>query len=170
MNRESLVLEFRGHIASKKNMYTPRKDKPGMFKNSALVEQLGRLAVQIPSYARDLKLEHPSIDVYFYFERQNWDRTNAWQTIEDLLVEYGVLANDNIRRANGTIVIHPAEKARYDGCKIILTPQSAEVTSTRYLKPVKKRIPSVLRHIPEEAPCSDNGLEDFDGGGMWEDL
>jgi hypothetical protein len=123
MNQPTITIQFRGHPPSKKNLYSPRKDRPGMFKNAALRTALDRLAIQIPSDARDLKLENPDIGVYFYYTKANWDRTNAWQTIEDLLVEYGVLSDDNIRRNNGTITIHPAIKFDYDGCTVILHPK-----------------------------------------------
>jgi hypothetical protein len=119
---EPIEITLRGHIPSKKNSYSPRKDKPGFFKNSKLQVQLDRLALQIPGEYRDLKLESPDLHFYFTYEKANWDTDNAMTTLIDLLVQYGVLANDNIRRLNGFKVIHPAVKGDFDGCRVLIYP------------------------------------------------
>lgn len=115
---------FRGHIPSKKNSYSPRKDKPGFFKNSKLQTQLDRLALQIPGEYRDLKLESPDLHFYFTYEKANWDTDNAMTTLLDLLVRYGVLKNDNIKSLNGLKVIHPAKRWYFDGCRIVIFPKN----------------------------------------------
>lgn len=118
----TIVIEFRGRVPSKKNRYSPRKDKPGFFKDSKLQAELDRLAMQIPGQYRDLKLESPIVDFFFCYVKANWDRDNAAQALTDLLVEYGVLANDNIRRFNGTVTIHPAVLSDYDGVTVAIRP------------------------------------------------
>jgi hypothetical protein len=122
VSTEPIEISLRGHIPSKKNSYSPRKDRPGFFKNSKLQSQLDRLALQIPVECRDLNLESPDLHFYFTYEKANWDTDNAMTSLIDLLVQYGVLANDNIRRLNGMKVIHPAVKDKYDGCRIVIFP------------------------------------------------
>lgn len=165
---ETVEIEFLGKIPSKKNSYTPRKGGHGMFKSKELTQQLDRLAMQIPGDVRDLKLESPEIDFYFRYQSANWDRDNAATSLMDLLVNYGVLVNDNIKRSNGRITIHPAEHGEFDGCRVVLTPRLSEPEHQRYVRPVRKRMIGVLRHIPEE---SSDGLEDMDPvSTLWDDL
>jgi len=170
LTTDPVVLEFRGRIPSSKNRYTPRKDKPGFFKNSKLQDELDRIALQIPGWARDLKLENPEISVHFKYTTANWDRTNAWQGLEDLLVSYGVLRNDNIRRSNSLISLHPAEKSDYDGVKVILIPRAEATSSPRYVRPPRRRslapIPVILndKTTPEE-----DDLPDLIEGVEWGD-
>jgi Holliday junction resolvase RusA-like endonuclease len=124
ISAEPIEIEFRGHVPSKKNSYSPRKDKPGLFKNTALQAQLDRLALQIPADVRGICLESPDLHFYFTYEKANWDPDNAMTTVIDLLVEYCVLRDDNLRRCNGTKVIHPAVKGEYDGCRVVIFPRS----------------------------------------------
>jgi len=124
LSADRIEIHFRGHIPSKKNSYSPRKDRPGFFKNSKLQGQLDRLAMQIPGEYRDLRMESPDLHFYFTYQKANWDTDNAMTCLIDLLVEYGVLVNDNIRRLNGLKVIHQAVKGEFDGCRIEIVPRS----------------------------------------------
>ena len=121
---DTIVIVFAGRVPSKKNRYTPNKDGKGMHKDRKLQGELDRLALQIPGHLRDLKLESPEVHFYFkYSGRANWDRDNACTALIDVLVQYGVLAGDQIRRFNGLLVIHPAEKSDEDVATVVLIPK-----------------------------------------------
>ena len=162
---EPIVLTFRGRVPSKKNRYTPRKDRPGFFKDARLKSELDRIALQIPGWARDLKLESPVIDVHFKYVTANWDRTNAWQGLEDLLVDYGVIFDDNIKRSNSLISLHPAEKSDYDGVTVVLTPRVVEPEFQRYVRPRRRTRFSVP---PTVAPPEPEPDEDYLDGIEWD--
>jgi hypothetical protein len=118
---EPIEMEFSGHVPSKKNSYTPKRG--GMFKSKDLQDAIDRLAMQVPGEFRDLKLVSPQIEYFFTYTKANWDRDNAAVTLGDILVQMGVLANDNIASCNGPIVIHPAVRGDYDSCRIVITPR-----------------------------------------------
>jgi Holliday junction resolvase RusA-like endonuclease len=154
MGQDPIEIEFRGPVPSTKNRYTPRKGGKGFFKSGDLDAALNRLAIQIPGQYRDLKLESPEIHVYFKCQSFASDRTNKWQAVEDLLVKYGVLANDNTRRSNGTITIHPTERDEYDTTRIILIPREEVSQSSRYIDPRRKR--RAITGDPPSAPVIQN--------------
>lgn len=120
---EPIEIVLAGHPPSKKNGYTPRRDRPGFFKNSKLQTEIDRLAIQVPGEYRDLKLESPDIDYYFTYTKANWDRDNAAVCLGDILVTMGVLASDNLAHCNGRITLHPAVRGPYDETRIVLTPR-----------------------------------------------
>ena len=70
---------------------------------------MDRIAMQIPGELRDLKLEHPRIDMFFIVGREDVDVDNIFSTVLDLLVKYGVLVDDNVRHCNGVKKLWPAE-------------------------------------------------------------
>jgi hypothetical protein len=146
------VIEFRGRIPSTKNRYTPSKGGKGFFKDPTLQAELDRIALQIPGWARDMKLESPEIHVHLKYTKATYDRTNVWQALEDLLVKYGCLSNDNIKRANGMVTIHPAESSEYDGATVILIPRAADApeAAPRYVDPRRERLRK--RVTPQPAP------------------
>ena len=169
MSGDPIVLSFRGRVPSKKNRYTPRRDRPGFFKDAKLQTELDRIALQIPGWARDLNLENPEINVYFKYVTANWDRTNAWQGLEDILVEYGCLRNDNIRRSNSLISLHPAEKSDYDGVTVVLTPHLPEPEVQRYVKPNKRRSLAPVFNLPIKPDLDDEEEDlDIDWGTSWD--
>lgn len=100
-------IELLGPVPSKKNSYTPRKDRPGVFKNSKLRAELDRLQIQIPGYVRDLKLVSPDIEIEMQVPNGRRDRDGALTTILDLLVSTGVLKNDSAAQCNGLVTLLP---------------------------------------------------------------
>ncbi len=166
-----LVLELHGHVPGKKNMYTPRKDGKGFFKNSELQTRIDRLAMQIPGWARDLKLVHADLSFHFTYTKANWDRDGAYVCLLDLMVDMGVLAGDRLSNCNGTNTIHPAERGEYDGVKIVIFPKvTEEAPASRYIDPRRRRrsipgaSPAESALLVEEAPASDLAqLEDYTG-------
>jgi Holliday junction resolvase RusA-like endonuclease len=101
-------IQLSGKPCSKKNRYTPRSDGKGFFKNTKLKADLDWLAIQIPGQYRDLKLVDPDITVQMYVMNYRMDRDNILVSMMDLLVQAGVLRNDNMADCNGTITIPPA--------------------------------------------------------------
>lgn len=133
---EPIVISLRGPIPSKKNMNRPNKNGKGLHQDKSLKLLLDRLEMQVPGYARDLRLESPELEFQFYYSKANWDLDNGETTILDILVKYGVLANDNIKRLNGKRTTWPAIKAEYPGCDVTIIPAAAgEPTASRYRKP-----------------------------------
>lgn len=106
-----IELEFLGETVSTKNQKMPvlrRTGKAGIAIKPEARLARDRLASQIPGYLRDLNLQHPDVDVYFWVGRKRVDRDNIWSTICDLLVTYGVLSGDSVKHLNGRITLHPA--------------------------------------------------------------
>lgn len=165
---EPIVIEIRGRVPASKNRYTPRKGGKGFFKNTALQTELDRIALQIPGWARSLKLESPEIHIHFRYTTANWDRTNAYQSLEDLLVKYGVLANDNLKRANGLVSIHPAEKSDSDGVTVVLIPQVAAPEFHRYVRPTKRRNLAPIFNMPLEPEPPDGEDLEIDWDTLWD--
>ena len=123
--REPIVVQFRGTVPSKKNSYTPRSRGKGFFKSKSLQEAIDRLALQIPAEVRDLHLDSPDITFHFTFRKFNADRDNKVTCLLDVLVAYGVLADDNTLRCNGRITIEPAVRGEYDSVTITLVPRDS---------------------------------------------
>ncbi len=69
---------------------------------------LQRAAMQIPGELRDLKLRHPEMVVHFTVAREDVDRDNIFSTVLDMLYDYGVIADDNVRHFNGVVKLMPA--------------------------------------------------------------
>lgn len=129
--------EWLGILKAKKNQYMPRRDRPGFFKNHKLQDQLDHLAMQIPGYIRDLRLESPDLEFWFWSPRANFDRDGAITTALDLLSgsPYYVLVDDNVAHCNGTITIHPCEYAEEHRTVIRIT----ETSENRFARPARSR-------------------------------
>ena len=145
-----IVIELRGHVPAKKNNWRPRKGGGIGITDPAISEAIKRLEMQIPGTVRDLNLESPDIEFSFTYQKANWDRDNAVTTILDVLVKYGTLKNDNLKRCNGTITIHPAIKGEYDTLKLVLIPQAQALEPpVRYVRPRRRKLPY---NVPPERP------------------
>lgn len=158
---DPITVELLGVVPSKKNRYHPASNGKGFFKDSKLQAELDRLALQIPGSVRDIKLESPQIDFYITYVRADHDRDNCVTTILDLLVEYGVLVNDNIKRCNGAMHIWPAEKGEYDKVTVVLTPAIHNEEVQRYVRPQKRR--AMIKASPLEDPFNVEDLALVDG-------
>jgi len=109
--RPNIVLEFIGEVPAKKNEKMPvirNSGKPSLITKPKSSLAVDRLAIQIPGFARDIYLKHPDLDMYFIVPRGNVDRDNVLSTILDLLWQYGVIEDDNVKHFNGRITLHPA--------------------------------------------------------------
>ena len=81
----------------------------GIRTKSAVKDAMDRAGLQIPGELRDLKLRHPDIEMFCVVGREDVDTDNIFSTVLDILVKYGVLADDNCRHCNGTKTSHPAK-------------------------------------------------------------
>ena len=178
MSREPIVLTFYGEPPAHKNEKMPirRRKKNGemgmgLATKPAAKEAMNRLAVQITGEYRDLKIRHPHVEVWFYVMRDDFDRSNGWCCIEDLLWQYGVTVDDCVREFNGELLIHPAILCKEWKTVVALTPPALKVQeSPRYIDPRRKRRlqpptaapaavkPAVdeLEEIPEEMQWDEN--------------
>ena len=170
MTPDHIVIELRGHVPSKKNNLRPRKGGGIMNDNKEVHALIDRLSMQVPGRVRDLNLESPDIHFHFFYQRANWDRDNACTTLLDIMVKYGVLKDDNVARCNGTITIHPAERAEEDSVKIILFPRVETTPSPRYVKPPRRKslapIPVILN---DKTTPDEDDLPDLLEGVEWGD-
>lgn len=124
-----------GAVIGKKNRLTVNRG--GRFTyGGGTHEAMDRLGIQIPPDVRDLQLKHPDLDVTFAVTDGKKDRDNSLTTIIDLLVRYGVIAQDNIAQFNGTITVHPAIKGAANTTWIVLTDRGID----RWPKHKKGRI------------------------------
>jgi len=115
---DPIEIELIGRIPSKKNKYSTRIGRKGIFKDCKLRAELDSLLIQIPAYLRGLNLEHPDIEVSVYVSNLKQDRDNMLTTILDILVESGVLADDSVAHCNGRITLLPAVKSEAPGALI----------------------------------------------------
>lgn len=161
---EPMVLHLLGHVPAKKNNWRPRKGG-GIVLDRDTREAIDRLAMQIPGRFRDLRLESPEIEFYFTYMRGGWDRDNAATTLLDVLVEYGVLYDDNIKRGNGKITIHPALPADSDGVTIVIIPAAQDSAPVqRYVQPRRRKRgtePGLIQECVREGYASLEDFEDF---------
>jgi hypothetical protein len=105
-----LWLRLMGQVAAKKNNWRPRRGGKGIFLDEKSRASIDGLAAQIPGALRDLRLRHPAIEVFTFVPLKGCDADvdNMWTSISDILVKYGVLAEDSIRHCNGPKLLHPA--------------------------------------------------------------
>ena len=96
-------LTIHGHIPGKKNMYL-RSKNGRMFKNRALQDQVDSITLQIITQCRE-KFVKPSITAHFVCPDARSDLDNKWTTVEDCLVQAGVIENDNLNHLKGPITI-----------------------------------------------------------------
>ena len=72
--------------------------------------------MQIPPDVRDLGLLHPTIEVTFgvpaeYFTgkaNRRFDTDNAWTSLQDIMVDMGILLDDGVATNNGLKITHPS--------------------------------------------------------------
>jgi hypothetical protein len=159
---DPVVVEFRGHIPSKKNFHRPSKNG-GIFQDKKTKIELERLEMQVPGQLRDLKLEHPEVEWHFRYTNAHVDVDGMKTTILDILQKYGVIVNDNIAHFNGRQVIHPAERADFPGATVVLTRRAAaEQPHPRYVRPKKPRV--TMASLAYAPPNQADALEEwFDG-------
>ncbi len=80
-----------------------------MFLDAEVKARLDSLTVQARAqWGGRAPVEHPDMDITFYLTSGRPDRDNRLSAILDCLQDAGVLANDNVARCNGCILIKPA--------------------------------------------------------------
>jgi hypothetical protein len=122
-----IEITFHGQVISKKNLYMPTIAGGTVIfiKNSALQAKLDTLACQIPGDYRDIKLENPDIRVEMTVAHIRGDQDGAYTTLLDLLVDAGVLYNDNIARCNGRKILEPCVISDHWKTVVTLTPRGS---------------------------------------------
>lgn len=107
-SRESDIrLVFDLRVPSKKNSYIPKSGrfiKPQSIRNFEMAA-----AFCIPNEYKNLKLRHPDIMISASFPKASWrgDKDNTLVTLMDILVKNGVIQDDAVNHANGTVVLNP---------------------------------------------------------------
>ena len=127
---------------SKKNRYMPRKDKPGFFKGSRLEDQINRMSLQITGEMRDLKLRHPDVTVEMHSPHGRFDRDNFLTALLDILVNMGVIVDDNVSNFNGTMTVLPCVSEDEPYVRIVLRENLANGWKPYNYKPKRVKIDS----------------------------
>lgn len=83
-----------GHVPSKKNAY--RSHGKRRFKDPVILKQIEKLNQQIKDQVDRIELSNPMIRAQFVVRDFRGDLDNKWTTIQDCLVEMGVLKNDSM--------------------------------------------------------------------------
>ncbi len=158
---EPIVLEFKG-TCSKKNSLWPGKNGK-LHVDHKVKAMLDALALQVPSWARDLNLISPDVTVQQFYTNAKSDRDNAWTSLLDVLVKYKVFKDDCIFHFNGTIITLPAIKAEDDGMTVTIYPrdpvEDGGPPAPRYVDPKRaRRLAKMSPAVPATCPTED--LED----------
>ena len=110
-----IEIEFAGEPLAFKNEKKPgwgrKKDgslKPTIYTDKNAKAILDSFQLQIPGMYRNLKLEHPDIEIEFSMATDKHDRDNVLCLVLDALRKQGVLREDNVRHCNGKITLMPA--------------------------------------------------------------
>jgi Holliday junction resolvase RusA-like endonuclease len=109
MNQHTLLIE--GHVPSKKNEYAIRRYPNG--KNSFYIPadvkaDLDAIQYQMAKqWGKRPTLVHPNVVFHLYAKTSRSDRDNRVQTLIDCMVKAGVIADDNIAKFNGYVLITP---------------------------------------------------------------
>jgi Holliday junction resolvase RusA-like endonuclease len=102
---ETLVLY--GHCPSKKNLW--KRGRGGRtYIDSDVKALIDALTKQARAQWKHEPVTHPDMRVQFFARDRRRDRDNMLTTILDCLRDAGVIVNDNIAQANGTLVLLPA--------------------------------------------------------------
>lgn len=130
---DEITIVFVGFVPAKKNRYSPtmRGGKMRFFKNDKLDAALKVLDSQIPDYCRGLQLEHPEMEWSFQVPDAKADRDNKITTLLDVLVDAGVLRDDNIKRCNGKWTVNEAEivKGQEETTIVTIRPREVNILS-----------------------------------------
>ena len=115
-------LTLKGHIPAKKNLMNPgvnrRTGKLMFFADEEVKAQIEALVLQAKQQWQRIPAIDPDVDVELFVTHQGADRDNKLTTILDVLRDAGVIANDNIKQFNGTVVILPALVGKVEGVVI----------------------------------------------------
>lgn len=109
-------------FCSKKNRKIPAgKGRVRMDPKNQLI--MDRMALQIPGWARDLRIDSPRlVEWFFTYTNGHADPDGAITTMLDLLQEYGVILNDNFTHFGGEQIIHKAVKGEQDSIRVVIHP------------------------------------------------
>jgi Holliday junction resolvase RusA-like endonuclease len=103
----STTIVLHGHCPSKKNLWK-RGNGGRTYIDSETKALIDSLTIQARAQWKHEPVTHPDMRVQFYARDRRRDRDNMLTTILDCLREAGVIVNDNIAQANGTVVLLPA--------------------------------------------------------------
>jgi Holliday junction resolvase RusA-like endonuclease len=104
-------------IKSKKNLQvegiSKKTGKKYRYYKKEAQASMDSLCLQIPGHMRDLKLEHPDIEIRMTVPNRRIDRDSVLVTILDVLKKMRVIREDNVAHCNGRVTIYPAQTADY---------------------------------------------------------
>lgn len=126
-----IEIMFFGYATGKKNRKAPRRGGGGIYLESKTRLALQRMELQVPSSARDRRLESPDVDWYLTYTNAHVDVDGVITNVLDILQKYGVIVNDNVAHFGGKQTIWPPQRGDLDTIRVILTPTATKTGSTR---------------------------------------
>lgn len=155
---DPVAISFRG-FASKKNRKAPTANGRGIFIEPKTRAAIERMELQVPHWARDLKLENPEVEWYIRYTNGHVDVDGIITTVLDILQKYGVIVNDNITHFGNRQTIHPAERADEDEITVILIPSFMPSSQPAPRYSVVRKVRSMHRMPMEPTPIRRSGLD-----------
>lgn len=120
-------IRLEGHVPSVKNSQQILRRKNGtpfLMAKATYRKAMDSLTLQARAAWRGRPpLEHPDLIVWIYSADRRGDRDNKLNAIMDILKHAKVIADDNIRRCNGTVLMPPAIVGKGEGAVIRITPK-----------------------------------------------
>ena len=120
---EPIDITFLGFASAKKNRKAPRAGGHGVYIESKTRLALQRMELQVPSWARDRRLESPDVDWHLTYTNARVDIDGVISNTLDILQKYGVIVNDNIAHFAGKQTIWPPQRGEIDSIRVVLTPR-----------------------------------------------
>lgn len=120
---EPIDITFLGFAAGKKNRKAPRRGGRGLYLEPKTKLALQRMELQVPSWARDRKLESPDVDWHMTYTNARVDFDGVMAGVLDILQKYGVIVNDNVAHFAGKQIIWPPQRGETDSIRVVLTPR-----------------------------------------------
>lgn len=117
-----MKLILRGHIPGKKNMLR-RSKNGGLYRDASVSKQIDALILQAKAQWKGNKpFEKARIEMAFVFRDQRSDLDNKLTCALDILVQAGIIENDNLKHLREIYVsghVGPEEK-----CTIWISPNN----------------------------------------------
>ena len=101
--RRRTVLTLLGPVPAKKNRWHRGKNGAVYFDRDGIEQEIDSLLLQARSQWKRPPAKHPAIIVTFHVRDARGDLDNKYSTLQDVLVDAGVLRNDNVKHLPGPI-------------------------------------------------------------------
>jgi hypothetical protein len=160
---EPVAILFRG-FCGKKNRKAPNANGRGLHIEPHTREMIQRMELQVPSWARDRRLDNPEVEWFITYTNARVDVDGIITTVLDILQRYGVIVNDDIAHFGGKQTIWPPLRGEEDTVTVVLTPHVEDPVSPRYIDPKRRRRLSV---VPAPSGPPESAFTDTEDDSWW---